>query len=314
MAHNHWTSYWKTGVTGSFGTKEPLWYKEVLEPFWRKDFIELPDKSWVLDIATGNGAVARLAQETSLQEKKVFTIYAADIARLSPTKQHDQIHYLPENPIEKLNLPGHQFDLITSQFGIEYSNTEAALQALKPLLKPTGEILIIAHHHDSIICKSSREELKQYKSILDQQSVFKKLISFIKSMGELKNRYDIEGLKSNQKANSQRESFNRLIAKLTKLHPDGAVLADFLYQINPLFKQKMLAPLAEKLEYIKSVQNSFQQGRQRLLDLLSATMDHKMLQKFISQADKKGFKCIHSSALTDASDQILAWQLNFSRN
>jgi len=81
MAHEHWTSYWQTGVTDSFGAQLPKWYKDILEPFWQQVFQGLPDQSKILDVATGNGAVAKIALQVSSEANKNFNITASDKAQ-----------------------------------------------------------------------------------------------------------------------------------------------------------------------------------------------------------------------------------------
>ena len=319
MSHSHWTNYWRSGVSDSFGLQQPLWYTQVIEPFWRQVFTSLPDRACILDIATGNGAVARLAAEVASQTNKSFEIIAADKAELNPdindldaVKQ--SIRFLPQTPVEQLDLPDRQFDLISSQFGIEYANHKASLSAIQKHLKPGGRLIIIAHHQDSLICQQSRDELQQYRKILDQQPVFRKLASLIKVMGDLRTPVQLQALKNNTQAQQQRESFNHLVSKLMTQYPQGLVIGDLLTRINPLFKDKMLSPLAEKLRYIEIIQNNLQQGRLRLQDQLSAAWNEKELHKFIVLAEKSGFHCEHKQPLTNTEGNSLAWEIRLGNH
>lgn len=314
MSHSHWTNYWRSGVSDSFGLQQPLWYTQIIEPFWQGVFSSLPDRACILDIATGNGAVARLAAEVSSQDNKSFEIIAADKAELNPDiNDHDadiqNIRFLPQTPVEQLQLPGQTFDLICSQFGIEYADHKASLSALIKHLRPGAQLVILAHHQDSLTCQQSRDELQQYRTILDQQPVFKKLQSLIKVMGDLSTSAHLQALKSNIQAQQQREGFNRLVSKLMAQYPEGLVIGDLLTQINPLFKDRMFSPMVQKLQYIDHIRNSFQQGRRRLLDQLAAAMNQKQLNQFVGIAEKLGYRCETRQTLNDDAGHILAWEI-----
>ncbi|MEN8251128.1 MAG: class I SAM-dependent methyltransferase [Bacteroidota bacterium] len=311
MTHEHWTSYWQTGVTGSFGAQEPKWYKEILEPFWQDIFSSLPQKAEILDVATGNGAIARIAALSSKNNDREFSITASDKARQKPaeTNYDNGIKYLLNSPTENLEFPGHQFDLITSQFGIEYSDIKKSLPTLFKHLKPGAELIFIAHNSQSIICNESREELNQYRSILDEQPIFKKLDQLITSMGEIRSRSDLAALKSNRSADKSREAFNRLVAKLTARYSEGIVIADLLKQINPIFKQMMMAPVSEKLKFSNTIKLNMQQARLRLQDMVSAALDEKGVKQLLLLAENTGFECSEASKLEDDSTHLLAWKI-----
>ncbi len=318
MIHEHWSSYWQTGVTGSFGSQEPEWYTIIVKPYWKKLFDELPQNTGILDIATGNGAVAFIASETDTRENKNFTIVATDKSRQTlpdddkisnGSRGQNSIRFLFDTPIEKLEFPDQTFDIITSQFGIEYSDTNKALTTLSKCLSPQADLVFIVHHKDSVISHQSRDELKQYRIIMDQYPLFQKLKSLLKSMGDIKSRKDIDILKTNKKAIQDREAFNRLISKLTTKYPQSIVIADLLNAIKPLFKDMMMMPVKQKLNFLDSIKLQRQQARQRLLDMVEAAFDDKKLQSFIKEAEKKGFECLTAEKLEDGSNHILAWEI-----
>lgn len=317
MTHQHWSSYWQSGISGSFGINEPEWYTHVIKPYWKNLFDELARNSSILDIATGNGAVAFIASDCNRDKDSNFSICATDKARheLSPdsisssSSEQQDIQFQFGTAIENLNFPDHSFDVVTSQFGIEYADTNKALRVLKPFLTKHAELVFIIHHKNSVISQQSRDELKQYRIILEQTPVFKKLKTLLISMGDIKSTNDLEKLKLNSKANKDREAFNRVVSKLTTKNPHSIVIADCLNIIKPLFKEKMMVPVKEKLRITESVKLQMSQARLRLLDMIEAAFDDSKLKKFIRYAESSGYQCITAKELTDQSDNLLAWEI-----
>src|SRR5262249_14723851 len=60
-----WDQYWQDGRLASCGGQGGVNYQPVIAEGWRRFFGTLTDGAHVLDICTGNGAVARLAAEVA---------------------------------------------------------------------------------------------------------------------------------------------------------------------------------------------------------------------------------------------------------
>ena len=268
-------------------------------------------------MASGNGAVAAIAAKVSVEKERAFHIVAADKAALSPQVPKgsplESVTFLSGMPLEKLHLPDQSFDLICSQFGIEYANTHKALGAVAGLLKPGGRVVIVAHHFDSVICRSSRDEMHQYRDLLKQQPLFEKLRALIKAMGEIRSRSDLQRLAANPRSEKARQAFNRLVGKLMHKYPEGTVIADALLQINPLFKERAVSPLSAKLAYIEALEQSFYQGQQRLTDLLNAALNSKDVDKLLASADSHGLQRVSVEQLEDEQAGLLAWVIELER-
>ena len=317
MPRDQWTNYWRDGVSTSFGHQAPAWYKRTLVPYWERTFQVLPQGADILDVASGNGAVAAIAAKVSNEDGSSFHIVAADKAVLSPQVQKgsplQEIEFVSGMPLEKLHFPGQSFDLVCSQFGIEYANMDKALEAVAGVLKSGGNLVIVAHHFDSTICKNSREEMRQYREMLRQQPLFEKLRTLVKAMGEIRSRSDLQRLAANPRSEKARQAFNRLVGKLMHKFPEGAVVADALVQINPLFKERAVAPVSAKLAYIEAIEQSFRLGQQRLTDLLNAALDRKRLDKLLASAESHGLQRVSTGNMEDEKAGLLAWVIKLER-
>lgn len=319
MANNHWDNYWATNADGSFGQQTPEWYRNTLIPFWENIFKELPQQARILDIATGSGAVIRLAQRVSIDHQKHFDLVACDKAKKISNPANESrspsshIRFIPNMPVENIDFSQQPFDLITSQFGIEYCNTTQALSRVSRSLKTDGRFIMVAHRKESFIYQQSRREIDQYRMVLQQYPVFKRLEALIRDMGHLPDAAAVENLKSNPKASQSRESFNILVAKLLQKHDDAIIIAELLNNLKPLFKQYITLPIPVKLEYIHALKRNLQHARQRLLDMLSAAMDEKAAQSFMLDAGKHGLKCFQFDTISGSQNSVLGWKLVFNK-
>ena len=169
----HWNAYWRnTKTLNSFAEGEQqLGYNGEIADFWQLIFKQESSDARILDVATGNGALAVLALQTN-SDFSVTAIDAADIAPLSLFDDSDAIYpllskvkFIANTSIEHLNLESAFFDLVVSQFGFEYAVAQPALAQVERVLKPGGKFVALIHHKDSFItrdCICGVELLEQF--------------------------------------------------------------------------------------------------------------------------------------------------------
>ncbi len=307
--NSHWNLYWESNHSGSFGSEDPEWYHQKIIPQWMEVFLQLDQHSNLLDLATGNGAVTRLALSASQETSKDFHIDAIDQAT---TQAIPGVHLLTPSPLEKIELEENHYDMITSQFGLEYANIASTLPRLAPALKSTGSIDLIAHHFQSVISQNSKQEVEQYQACFKDNAVFSRLKKLIIKMGEIRSPEDLE--KSKAKANNARQSFNKTIARLTKKYPQGIVIAELMKNIEPLFKQALMQPINTKLAFIDNIETQMKMAKKRLTDQLSAALSEKDINQWEKYARQSNLKIDEKKLICSGAGQILAWHLRFTKN
>jgi hypothetical protein len=77
-----WDQYWRDGRLASCGGEAGANYQPAIAEGWRRFFGSMANGARVLDICTGNGAVARLAAEVASARNARVTIDAVDAAEL----------------------------------------------------------------------------------------------------------------------------------------------------------------------------------------------------------------------------------------
>ncbi|MEO6102064.1 MAG: class I SAM-dependent methyltransferase, partial [Pseudoxanthomonas sp.] len=164
-----WTSYWAGGALHSCAGSFAGNYSGAIGDFWRKVFQGLEEPGRVLDLATGNGALPLLLWEQRGENAGV-QIDAVDLAAVVPPwyqpSQHRGVEFHGGVAMEKLPFPDDTFDLVVSQFGLEYARWPDALHECLRVAAADGRVAFIMHHADSLLVQLGRVELENQHLLL----------------------------------------------------------------------------------------------------------------------------------------------------
>ena len=152
----HWSEYWEQGHITSFGDAFKMNYQGEIKALWQSFSRTLDEHSKVLDIGTGNGAVIELIQSVSQHE-----CVGIDLATINDkvTKLIDG-HFISNVSVEKMPFKVAEFDVVISQFALEYSDVELSLNEIFRVLKSKGRLHLVCHHKSSIIVEPNRKILE----------------------------------------------------------------------------------------------------------------------------------------------------------
>ena len=153
-----WSDYWANdGASGEVfvnakGEKHPR-----LAAYWDKKFVGLATGARIIDLASGAGSV--FAQ---LPEDHGFDLHAADISAEALDALRNRIPGTTTVvcPADKVPYQDHMFDLVVSQFGIEYAGIEAFGEAAR-LVSRGGSLVALCHIRDGYIDSSNRAQLAE---------------------------------------------------------------------------------------------------------------------------------------------------------
>jgi SAM-dependent methyltransferase len=175
--HDHWSDYWQQGRLTSLPQGFAANYDGEFQQFWDAHFARLSPGSRVLDVCSGNGSIALLAQAYSDRAGAALAVTAADAASLSTETiiaaypqfeaQVRAIAWLPDTRLETLEPPAASFDLITSQYGFEYTDWAASAARVASALRPGGRFAMVCHSMDSTIAREMAAQQADYARILE---------------------------------------------------------------------------------------------------------------------------------------------------
>jgi SAM-dependent methyltransferase len=137
-----WSRYWARETSGACLPGAPPAVQSVLIGAWGELGRGLPAAAQVLDVAAGGGAVLKILLETANRP----ALFGIDSASVSPAAAALGVR----GGIDASQLPfgDASFDVVTSQFGLEYCPQAAWTEAAR-VLKPGGQLQLICHHRDS---------------------------------------------------------------------------------------------------------------------------------------------------------------------
>ncbi len=301
ISNAYWTQYWAQGYKTSFGDHYENSYDGIIKEKWMDVFTSLKDFSEVLDLCTGNASIIRLARDNLTNFDKIsFTgIDYADIQVKDDLSSLKNINLLFNVDVENLPTKLSRYDLVTSNFGIEYSDINRSIIEVKRVLKLGGKFNFICHHIDSLIISESKCELNLLNKIFEKSQVLDSLESLIL---ELKFKKD-----ENRENHSElwRNRLNEGLAILANQFPSNFYGCDFLsflkFVLNPKIKNKQEEFLLFKKELLGY--------KVRLEKMIHAALTKHSTSEFFKLSSKLGFDDIRIEELTDKNG-IIAFRLS----
>ena len=170
-----WDRYWHCDrIASCFDGAGARNYGDSIAAGWREYFAELPEQARIIDLCTGNGAIALMAAEAGKANSKGFAITAVDQADIDPpsyvTRNREEmaaIQFVGRTEVEALPFPDESFDVAISQYGLEYSNLDRAVPEMVRVLRRSGRIRLVIHAAEGVIAAGSRKVIADADLLLD---------------------------------------------------------------------------------------------------------------------------------------------------
>lgn len=173
----HWSEYWAAGSLTSLPQDFVSNYDGEIAEFWHAQFCHVPDHGKMLDLCTGNGAILLLAESWSRSESVSVELSGVDAAEINPLAIAEKfpeqapllssLKLISNCRVEDIDLPTATFDLVTSQYGIEYCDWPRAAAQVFRLLKPGGRFAFLSHAVSTDIIKYMEDEWLEYETLAE---------------------------------------------------------------------------------------------------------------------------------------------------
>lgn len=162
-----WETYWhgtaEAGAYGAGGAGHP-----AIHAFWEQFFRSISSSrnaATLLDIASGNGAVVECARDIFGDDG--LAISCVDVSAAAIANIHDRFPGVRGLVCDARAIPlrAATFDVVVSQFGLEYAGPQATGEAAR-LLAPGGSLALLLHHRAGAIhreCMDGLEALSQLR-------------------------------------------------------------------------------------------------------------------------------------------------------
>ena len=305
-----WDLFWSYDRLASFGTGQGAGnYGEAIASGWTAMFKALPAGSRVLDLCTGNGAIAVMAVEAG----DGLVVTGADLASVEPAAfvSRDKaalrkIRFLSETPAEDLPLDDGSFDAVVSQYGIEYSDLERSLPEAVRVLAPGGRLRFACHAAEGSVAAETRRAVKDADFLLDQIDLTGRAAECFRAiMGVERGRAagPFEQTAAQMKYGTFRDGL-KAVAERARDAADSAMLVSVHHSLTDLFQQRQSLSDNEVNARIQGLRDEVDAHRERQRALLGAALSAEEMQELAEQLGDAGLRKIALGEQRDGGDLI----------
>lgn len=314
-----WDRYWRFDrIASCFDVKRSN-YPAEFEAEWCGLFRELPKGAAILDLCTGNGAIARMAAAFSANHNRGFKITGVDRAGIDPDKfvtsdENDPaITYLGGISAEDLPFGDASFDAVISQYGFEYTDHDKTLAEISRVLKPGGRGKMICHAAEGAPAANGKVEVKNITTVSEDLDLFTSAGKVITAAWRSEKEGREFSLSEKQDMKAFGAAMRELSATLEK-EPNNPFLQAAYGLLRHTFEVRdhfPLETLMEKIEDTKA-ETLAHLGRVEALLEASLTKDDCRALKELLESHRFGDVLLTRFALDDGA-KLVGWNFEFRR-
>ena len=305
-----WETYWKgTGNAGAYssgGVNHP-----AIQGFWDEFFRTVQEDYGaprIIDIASGNGAVVERALARLGAERAAFAsvdVSAAAIANIR--SQFPQVRGVVADA-RSIPLDSGSFDIVTSQFGVEYAGVEAIEEAAR-LVALQGRLALLLHSQASSIHKECEESLdailrlKASKFIPYSVRMFQ--AGFEACRGADRAQYEAAAARLAPAA----KSLESIMAQYGQ-HVAGDTIARLYSDVDRMHRAIQRYEPAEVLHWLDRMAGELDAFEGRMASMCKSAIDTETFEKVCSDIRRQGYTTMHAGPLfAPGHGRPLAWAL-----
>ena len=318
LSASDWSRYWRQPALTTFSRSFAGNYDAEFREFWIQSLEPLPDGAVVVDLATGNGAVAVIVAEFGLSTDQDFRIIGVDYAAIDPhqelksrldlAKALDKVSFLPDTKMEETGLPDSSCDLLVSQYGFEYGDTQLASAEAVRLLKPAGRLAMILHHVDSHVLRESDEGLSQMRYMLTKERLDERVEVLIRARAT-----GHQGKVRIAEA-KLRATLGRLETRANRANDKRGFINSLMPNFLSILDSRVARSLDQELSALREVRAEILAYKQRMADLRSAAVDEDRLLEICNALRAAGLANLETGLLHYGPDrQLMGWTIVGSR-
>lgn len=309
-----WDTYWQgTGDVGAFsagGVSHP-----AIAAFWKDFFTAIANRgqaTQLLDVATGNGAIPEMA--LSILDAETTKITCVDISKAAIENVKQQFPGTVGVVADARAIPlnSGQFNLVTSQFGIEYAGLEAVNEAAR-LVSDRGQLALMLHIEGGIVhneCSASLaaiEKLQASNFVPYAIELFE--TGFATVRGADRSAYEAagsrlapaiqaaEGIMAEYGEGVAGDTIARLYADVGRIHSD-------MPKYDP----------DEVLEWLRKMDHELSAYAERMSAMMDAAIAAAPFEQICKELESSGFTLVKAAPLiTTTESPAIAWILVATR-
>ena len=308
-----WDRYWRADrIASCMDGAGRSNYDDRVAAGWRAFFQSLPNDSRILDLCTGNGAVAVIAAESNAIHAKGFAITGVDFADIDPRRFVHRlgviardIVFVPKISVEQLPFTDASFDAVVSQYGIEYSKLDKSLPEAVRVLSPGGKMRLFMHAKEGTVAASTKRAISDADFLLERAKICDKAAACFRTVHVVESGHEsAEAMARADRCFAAFKSALDAAGHHLRKAEDEAMVRNatsvllHAYENRRQFPPEVLAAKAQELKEEILAHRS----RQRLL--VSAAVNSSRLAQMTVTLDKLGMEKIETMAIRPGAEFV----------
>lgn len=309
-----WDTYWKGARDADAYTSGGVSHPAIAS-FWGdtlSDLFGALDRGKLLDIATGSGAVVEhISQQHGMEKCEVTCVDISNAAIEGVRSRFPNVIGVVADA-NSIPLDSGQYDLVTSQFGIEYAGL-AAIDELTRLLAPDGTLILLMHIQPGIVfreCATARDAIERtQKSGFMRHSLRFFEAGFAAVRGADRAPYEQAALQ-----------FNPAIQELESIlsehgeHVAGDTISRLYADVQRIHSRMQYYEPNDVLDWLRNMDKELVEYEARMESMCAAAIDAKTFNEICENLRGQGFNIVSGEPLLVADDKLpIAWILRANR-
>lgn len=314
-AKQDWDAYWE----GARGSVIPLGHvvdRPLITNFWRQvfdDVVNADNKNYrVLDLATGNGALLENLLQLENSAKLSITCVDSSVAAIESVKARFPLVNAQVSSIERMPFADASFDLVTSQFGIEYAKLES-FSEVQRLVAPGGRIVFLTHHRQGYMFDECAANARAVSDLIRLKFV------------PLAHEFLAAAFKA--AAGGSRKQYDKLaigfqpvveqVEQIVKLHQADAasgMIAQLYEDVGKIHSNILKYDSDEVLNWLASYNNGLAAYVGQMQSMCDAALSEDQFSDLCQSFNGSGFKITSAGPFGSAGDtRPIGWMLEATR-
>lgn len=305
-----WDNYWqhtqsRSAYSGG-GATHP-----AVRGFWDEVFAAARaefDNPRLADIASGSGAVADAARGSfGISGVRLTCVDVSEAAIAALQKRLPEVTVVVADARD-IPLAPASFELVCSQFGIEYAGLDAVRELLR-LVRPGGQAALLLHHRGGGIFRQCNASLDAVRQLQDADFIGKTAAMFVAGFRMLR-----EGSREEyESAAGDLMPAIRSMESIMRQHgrqvADGAVLKLYT-DVRTMAARLPNYDEREVAEWLARMRGEFSAYEGRMASMCEAAVDESAFASLCADVEAAGFELQRREALLNTETDIpLAWAL-----
>lgn len=310
-----WDSHWeKTTNTAAFEESTPL--QDYLQSHW-SDFLSqaiTPDSDTrLIDLACGKGTLTELALAQGRAESdRSFDIHCVDTSFNAVKDVAERLGITTAFQADCASLPyqPNSFDIVVSQFGIEYAPLHAAKEFAR-ILKCSGRFAAVIHYKNGAIYHDCNEKLQLFENVLSLSLFEKALDAFTAGYAVIAGKIPIRAFhKADADFAPVIEQYKQLIVSTNS--PSKSLLIQILKDMGFMYENIESHSEHEVNAWLASTKLEFINFKNRMSSMVNAAMDEEQVSQLLAPFLAKGFSKVLCERLSVNDDLPFSWFVQIS--